>query len=50
VPPADPGKHHRWQESLICPLAADGQAIDMLIGVVAAPHHKHNGVARQSAA
>ena len=45
-----PGKHYRSQESLICPLAADGQAIDMLIGVITPLRHKHSGVTRQSAA
>ncbi len=45
-----PGKHYRSQESLICPLAADGQVIDMLIGVVTPLRHKQNGLTRQSAA
>ena len=45
-----PGKHYRLQESLVCPLAADGQVIDMLIGVVTPLHHRPNGITRQSAA
>ena len=45
-----PGKHYRSQESLICPLATDGQSIDMLIGVTTPLRHKDTGVVRQTAA
>lgn len=45
-----PGKHYRSQESLICPLATDGQSIDMLIGVTTPLSHKHIGVIRRTAA
>lgn len=45
-----PGKHHRSQEALVCPLATDGQAIDMLIGVITPLRRKRSGVTRQTAA
>ncbi len=45
-----PGKRHRLMDLLICPLAADGHLIDILIGVVAPVRRKQLAAGRQSAA
>ena len=45
-----PGKRHRLVDLLICPLAADGDLIDMLIGVVAPISYKHLAAQSRSAA
>ena len=45
-----PGKQHRLIDQLICPLAADGDLIDMLIGIVAPAGRRQPADGRQSAA
>ena len=45
-----PGKRHRLIDQLICPLAADGDLIDMLIGIVAPVSNRRLASDSQSAA
>ncbi len=45
-----PAKRHRLIDLLICPLAADGNLIDMLIGVVAPASYEQLAANRPSAA